>query len=222
MKKISAILPILAFFVASAALAHVSVKPAQVGVGAFQTFTVSVPSEKPVPTVGLRVIIPAGLEHISPTVKPGWTINLVHGEETTETSEPGHEAEEVVKEIVWTGGSIPAEFRDEFTFSAKVPASETSIVWKAYQTYRDGSVVGWEIAPGEEQPKKADGTSDFSAKGPASVTKVVNDLQPTQNQQQQQQTPAKTKNTDALVVSMVAVVLSVLAIYIAKRKPSGA
>jgi uncharacterized protein YcnI len=221
MKKIVAILPILALFVATAASAHVSVKPAQVGIGAFQTFTVSVPTEKDVPTVGVRLVVPEGLEHVSPTVKPGWTINLVHGAGTAQSTEPGHAAEEVVKEIVWTAGSIPAHFRDEFTFSAKVPASETNIVWKAYQTYRDGSVVGWELAPGEEQPKKADGTSDYSTKGPASVTKVINDLQPAQNNQQEQ-TPAKTKNTDALVVSMVSVVLSVLAIYIAKRKPSGA
>lgn len=219
MKKIAVILPMLALFVANITLAHVSVKPAQVGVGAFQTFTISVPTEQDVPTVGLRLVLPEGLEHVSPTVKPGWNINLVSGTSTVETSEPGHTSEEVVKEIIWTGGSIPAHFRDEFTFSAKVPASETSLLWKAYQTYRGGAVVAWELAPNEQQPKKADGASDFSSKGPASVTKIVNDLQPAQNNQQQQ-TPAKTKDTDALVVSMVAVVLSVLAIYIAKRKPS--
>jgi uncharacterized protein YcnI len=217
MKKIAAILPVLALFVASLASAHVSVKPAQVGVGAFQTFTVSVPTEQDVPTVGLRLVVPEGLEHVSPTVKPGWNIQLVHGEAAPST-EPGHEAEEVVKEIVWTGGSIPAHFRDEFTFSAKVPAAETSLSWKAYQTYRGGAVVAWELGPNETQPKKADGSSDFSSKGPASVTKVVNDLQPAQNQQQQEQESGKAKNTDSLVVSMIAVVLSVLAVYLAKRR----
>jgi uncharacterized protein YcnI len=185
------------------------VKPAQVGVGAYQTYVVSVPTEKDIPTVSVRLLVPAGLEHVSPTVKPGWTVKLVHGEPIA-AEEPGEEAEAAVTEIIWTG-SIPAEFRDEFTFSAKAPTTETNITWKAYQTYRDGSVVNWDLAPGEEEKENADG----SESGPASITKIVNDLQPAP---QQPQMPSKTKNTDALVVSMVAVVLSVLAIYMARRR----
>lgn len=205
MKKAAAILPLLAFFVATYASAHVSVKPAQVGVGAFQTFTVSVPSEKPIATTKVRLVLPEGLHHVSPTVKPGWNISLVKiGED--------------VKEIVWANGNIPAEFRDEFTFSVQVPSEATEITWKAYQTYRDGSVVAWAIGTGEQQPKNADGTNDYSSSGPASVTKVVNDLTPAQPAQAA--TPSKTgKSTtsDALLVSMLAVVLSVFAIYKARR-----
>lgn len=207
MKKVAAILPILALFVASFAQAHVSVKPGQVGVGAFQTFSVSVPSEKPIATTNVRLELPEGLHNVSPTVKPGWTINLVKdGEDVTE--------------IVWSGGSIPGEFRDEFTFSAQVPTVETTITWKAYQTYRDGSVVAWAVGAGEEQPKKADGTNDYSSSGPASTTKVVNDLAVTPVNQQPvaSQQAGKTTTNDALLVSMIAVVLSVFAIYVAKRK----
>lgn len=207
MKKIAAILPLLALFVATAAQAHVTVKPAQVGVGAFQTFTVSVPSEKPIPTTAVRLVLPEGLHHVSPTVKPGWTINLV---------KDGDE----VKEIVWTGGSIPAEFRDEFTFSSQVPSEEGTVMWKAYQTYRDGSVVAWELGSGDQQPKKADGTNDYSSSGPASTTKIVNDLdaKPAAPQQQTAMTEGNTKSSDSLLVSMIAVILSVFAIYLAKRK----
>lgn len=203
MKKIIAILPILALFVASNASAHVSVSPKEVGVGKYQTYSVSVPSEKDISTTGLRLVIPAGLESVSPTVKPGWTINTVTGEN------------DAITEIRWTGGNIPGHFRDDFTFSAKAPAKETTLYWKAYQTYRDGTVVAWELLPTQEQPKGADGAPDFSASGPASSTAIINDLKPAANTENPTQTAAK--NTDALVISMIAVVVSVFAVYMAKR-----
>jgi uncharacterized protein YcnI len=218
MKKIAAILPMFALLVAGVASAHVTVKPAQVGIGAFQTFTVSVPSEKSIATTSVRLVLPEGLEHVSPTVKPGWNIALVHGEAVTESTESEHESEPVVKEIVWTGGSIPGEYRDEFSFSAKVPATETSLSWKAYQTYKDGSLVSWDLAAGEQMKENPDG-SEF---GPASITKVVNDLQPAQQQGQMKNTDMgkQRKYDDSLFVSMIAVILSVFAIYLASRKPS--
>jgi hypothetical protein len=61
-------------------------------------------------------------------------------------SEDGDEKVERVSEISWTGGNIPAGQRDEFLFSAQAPASSTTIPWKAYQTYADGSVVAWDAS----------------------------------------------------------------------------
>ena len=219
-RKVAAILPVLALIVAGTASAHVTVRPDSVGVGKFQTFNISVPTEQDQPTVGLRLVVPGGLEHVSPTVKPGWSARLVEEEAEGEGTESGeHSDEMVVKEIVWSGGSIPAHFRDDFTFSARVPANETVLVWKAYQTYKDGSVVAWELTPDQAQPKNEAGESDFSEFGPASQTKVVDDLK-------QQATPDETKNadkattksTDALTVSMVAVVISVLALYFSRKR----
>jgi uncharacterized protein YcnI len=203
MKKMLAFLPLLALLVATTASAHVTVKPGEVGVGSFQTFTVSVPSEKDLPTTSVRLVVPEGMEHVSPTVKPGWNIKLV--------SEGEGDHGNVVKEVVWSGGSIPAQYRDDFTFSAKVPGTAQSVVWKAYQTYRDGSVVAWELGPNDMQPKKADGTSDFSAKGPASVTKVIDDLSA-------KPAVAPKKYDDSLFLAMIAVVISVYAVYRARRK----
>src|SRR5687768_3143391 len=60
--------------VASPASAHVTVKPAEVLTASFQTFTVSVPNEKDEPAIEVRVLIPPGLQHVMPTVKPGWNI----------------------------------------------------------------------------------------------------------------------------------------------------
>ncbi|MBV9159435.1 MAG: YcnI family protein [Candidatus Kaiserbacteria bacterium] len=146
------------------ASAHVVVKPSSVGVASFQTFTMGVPSEKPLATVALRLVMPAGLQYVSPTVKPGWKI-------TMKKDSAGN-----VTEIDWTGGRIPAGERDDFTFSAKAPPTETSLSWKAYQTYADGSIVNWDNDPAAKQPTDASGNMDFSKVGPYSVTSVVNDV----------------------------------------------
>jgi uncharacterized protein YcnI len=139
--------------------AHIVVKPNTVGVGAFQTFTVGVPVEKDIPTIGIRLLIPEGLKYVSPNVKPGWRINVVKEGEGEGTK---------VTEITWSGGTIPVGQRDDFVFSAQVPSIVTSLNWKAYQTYSDGSVVSWDqdpstITPGEES-------------NPYSVTIIENDL----------------------------------------------
>ena len=144
----------------AAAFAHVVVQPSQVGVGKTQVFAISVPTEKDVPTIGVRIVLPSGLQEVAPTVKAGWQIQ-------TKTSGTGNNAE--VSEIDWTGGSIPPGQRDEFSFSAQVPGQPTTLQWKAYQTYQDGSIVSWDQTP--------NGSDDASGdSGPYSTTQVINDL----------------------------------------------
>ncbi|MBP7846106.1 MAG: YcnI family protein [Candidatus Pacebacteria bacterium] len=155
-------------------LAHVTVKPAQVGVAVYQTFTAGVPNEKDIPTTGLRVVIPEGMTSIMPVVKPGWTIS-------TKTVKVGET--EKVSEIIWSGGSIPVGQRDEFSFSAKSPASEATVQWKAYQTYSNGVIVAWDQSPEElkkTEEAKASSSGEHKeeehATGPYSETKIINDL----------------------------------------------
>lgn len=159
--------------------AHVVVRPNEVGVGAFQTFTVGVPVEKDVPTVGLRLVIPEGVGHVTPNVKQGWTIEIKTEAEGMKGDilNTGEEAPRRVSEIIWTGGFIPAGQRDEFLFSAQVPAEETTIAWKAYQTYEDGEVVAWDTDPKTISEETEDKEGDHAAKQPYSETKIVNDLQ---------------------------------------------
>lgn len=182
------------FLTASATVtsAHVSVKPAEVGVGAFQNFTVSVPVEKDNPTVGVRLWIPEGLHNVTPNVKPGWKIEI---------KKDGIGEDAVVTEIKWTGGIIPSGQRDEFVFSAQAPSSETTLKWMAYQTYQDGSIVEWIHEP------SANHEDDSSH--PYSQTKVVNDLS-----QKTMAAPAMESNKDQLNQWMpyIAFVLSVVAI----------
>ncbi len=188
--------------------AHVVVKPNTVGVAAFQTFTVGVPNEKATPTTQVRLVIPEGLHHVSPNVKPGWKIEI------KKTTAEGS-SEERVSEIIWSGGSIPVGQRDDFAFSAQAPAQEGSIQWKAYQTYGDGVTVAWDASK-ESQPKNADGSPDFSTVGPYSETTVKNDLAAAANPgHPNAQEPAMVQTAESAPKSNRAETFSIIALVLA-------
>ena len=157
-KKIISISTIILVLLAPiTASAHVVVKPAEVKPGSFERFAVGVPVEKEIPTIALRLVIPEGLNYVTPYVKTGWNI------ETKKTF--GEKAN--VTEISWTGGNIPAGQKDEFIFSAQVPSTETSLKWKGYQTYSDGGVVNWDMEPATDTKKDDDNPTPYS------ITKVI-------------------------------------------------
>ncbi len=188
---IASIFPVVAF-------AHVVVKPGEVTTASYQTFSVNVPNEKDIPTVGVKVLIPENVASVTPTKKMGWKI-------TTETED------DVVTAIVWSGGEIADGLRDEFTFSAKTPEVAGVIKWKAYQTYSDGTVVAWD----QEESDEGHEHSGDEAAGPLSITDVV-------------VSPEVEAGTDtvriqataerAQYVAVVAIVLALIAVFIATRK----
>lgn len=190
---------------ASQALAHTTVKPASVGIGKFQTFTVSAPSEKPIATVGVRLVLPEGLNHVSPNVKLGWKV------EVKKTVVGG---EEKAVEINWTGGSIPAEMRDEFNLSAQAPSKPTTLAWKAYQTYADGSVVAWDQDPTVTQ----DNENDFSTMGPYSRTEIIDDLSVATAVSSEDEVNPKVSPMVALAFSVLSLVVSLAALKKAGKR----
>jgi uncharacterized protein YcnI len=121
------------------ALAHVVVSPEVVTAGDYETLTVSVPTEKEIPTTKIRVEVPEGflLSGVQPV--PGWE----------------HSFEEdggVVRAVTFTGGEIrPREFQ-QFLVQAQAPEKPGEYPWKAIQTYKDGSVVEWVGPPDSEEP----------------------------------------------------------------------
>jgi uncharacterized protein YcnI len=212
-KKITAIsvsVSALAFCLSGIASAHVAVKPGEVLTGAFQTFTVGVPVEKDIATTSVKLEVPKGLGHVTPTVKPGWTIQ-VEKEGTGEAA--------VVRSITWSGNEIGAGYRDDFTFSARTPDQPVDLQWKAYQTYADGSVVQWRLTE-DKQPKNADGSPDFTNSGPFSVTKVLGEsAQDTATKHAHHNAhDAQNAANRALYAGMGGIVLGFAAIFFATRK----
>lgn len=181
--------------------AHVVVKPSEVTTAAFQTFTVGVPNEKDMLTTTVKLEMPAGLEHVSPTQKPGWEINIERAEDTA------------VNAITWSGGEIGVGLRDDFTFSAKVPGEATELQWKAYQTYADGTVVAWD--QGDTDSSHSGGDS-----GPFSVTNVVAESAQEQAVEDADQSAADAEKTArrALYVAIAGVVVGLIGIALSTRK----
>jgi uncharacterized protein YcnI len=125
--------------VSASAWAHVVVSPEKVVAGDYETLTVSVPTEKEIPTTKIRVEVPEGflLSGVQPV--PGWE----------------HSFEEdggVVRAVTFSGGEIgPREFQ-QFLLQAQAPEKPGEYPWKAFQTYEDGSVVEWTGPPDSEEP----------------------------------------------------------------------
>lgn len=174
----------------SYAFAHVTVKPAQTTPATYQVFSVAVPNEKNIPTIQVRLLIPENVESVTPNIKSGWTTK-------TTTTTDGK-----VTELIWSKGIIPEGFRDEFVFSAKTGIKEESIIWKAYQTYSDGTVVAWDANPHEEDTH-GQTSEEESTSGPYSETKVV--------------ASTSTHNDSLFAISLFAMLIALYSLYIATK-----
>lgn len=123
--------------------AHVTVLPKEVTQGTYEKFAVRVPTEKDVPTVKVEVKFPVNDVSISRfEPKPGWKYEVTK------------DANGTINGVIWTAegeGLSPTEF-GEFYMQGKVSDQAARIVWKAYQTYKDGSVVEWVGAEGSDKP----------------------------------------------------------------------
>ncbi|WP_238594630.1 YcnI family copper-binding membrane protein [Caenibacillus caldisaponilyticus] len=145
MKKWLTIIPALfaaAFLFAGVASAHVTVSPNQVPADSYQKFTVKVPTEKNVPTVKVKVEIPKDVDIASFEPVPGWKYQVEK------------DANGKITSVTWTAegqGLLPEQF-GEFNMMGKVAANAKSLAWKAYQTYKDGSVVKWIGPEGSDYP----------------------------------------------------------------------
>jgi len=136
---------------ASVASAHVTVQPQEVARGSYEVFTVRVPSEtKDTHTVEVRVAVPDGVNITRTEPKPGWTTELEREDNR-------------IVSVAWKAegeGLADTEFA-EFRMQGRVADDATELVWRAYQTYADGSLAEWIGAPDTGSPM------------PASLTKVV-------------------------------------------------
>ena len=191
----------------STAMAHVTVKPSEALTASYQTFLVSVPNEKSIPTTSIKVVIPSGVQSVTPTQKAGWQV-------TTDKTGTGEDA--TVTAITWSGGTINQGTRDEFSFSAKLPDQATELQWKAYQTYSDGTVVSWDKAGSDDRSHD----SEDENSGPLSVTNVVTETGATAtvNAANQAATDAKKTANWALYTGIAGVAIGLIAVFLATRK----
>src|SRR4028118_41054 len=98
--------------------AHVVVSPEEVTAGDYETLTVSVPTEREIPTTEIRVEVPEGflLSGVQPV--PGWE----------------HAFEEdrgVVTALTFSGGEIRSREFQQFLVQAQAPEKPGEYLWEA-------------------------------------------------------------------------------------------
>ena len=134
---------IASMLLAGIASAHVNVYPKETTQGTYEVFTVRVPSEKESATTKVEVKFPLDSVAISRfEPKAGWKYDIAKDS-----------AGKIIG-VTWTatGEGLGSTEFGEFRMQGKVADAATQIVWKAYQTYKDGTVVEWVGANGSDKP----------------------------------------------------------------------
>jgi periplasmic copper chaperone A len=152
---------VVALGAGSPAAAHVTVQGPGATQGGFAKITFRVPTEEAVPTTRVQIVFPTDAPLSSVRTKPhaGWTAVVAKAPAARPFMVFGEEQTEQVASVTFTAaagvGIKPGEF-DEFEISAGPLPEVDTMVFKALQTYADGTVVRWieEAVEGAAEPEK--------------------------------------------------------------------
>jgi len=135
------------FLVQPVASAHVTVTPNTAAPGGYARMAFNVPNERPeASTVKLEVLLPTEhpLASVSVQPVPGWTSTAQKQKLPAPVQVEGGQVTEAVTSIVWEGGQIrPGQFEQFQVSLGRLPTGVGELVFKALQTYSDGTVVRW-------------------------------------------------------------------------------
>jgi len=190
---------------AGAASAHVSVFPKEAVQGSYEKFAVRVPTEKDIPTVKVEVKFPLDAVSVSRfEPKADWKYEITK------------DASGKITGVIWTAtgeGLSSTEF-GEFYMTGKVADNASAITWKAYQTYKDGSIVEWVGAEGSDKPASV---TKVTAK-PAGAAADSHGHTAAPAGTEAPQTAAAPQSQVALYTSSAALLISLLTLIIALSK----
>jgi uncharacterized protein YcnI len=160
----------LTLALAAPASAHVTVNPNTAVQGGYAKVTFRVPNESDqATTTKVEINLPADAPFASVSLKPvaGWTMVAEKTKLATPIEAHGGQLTEAVSKITWTAAPAaaikPGEFQ-EFDVSLGPLPRVPQVVFKALQTYSDGTIVRWIDEP------TTDGTEPES---PAPVLKLT-------------------------------------------------
>ena len=158
-----------ALFIATPALAHVTLENRQAAVGSYYKAVFAVPHGcAGSATVKVRVQVPEGVIGIKPMPKPGWNLETVKGKYAAEYELHGSKFLEGVKEVVWSGGKLADDNYDEFVFASFLTTAlkpNTTLYFPVVQECEQGTSRWIEI------PKES--PDDHGSKSPAPGLKLV-------------------------------------------------
>ena len=124
------------------------------------------------PTTGIAVQIPAGVQGAKPMPKPGWMLVVRKEKLAQPYTSHGKQITEDVVEVIWTATgpehALPEAFYDEFVLRVGLPSSAGPLWFKVIQSCKDGDKLG-ENAWNQVPPT---GTSVKGLKSPATLLQV--------------------------------------------------
>lgn len=145
---------LLSAFIATPAIAHITLEQGEAAVGAPYKAVFKVPHGcDGSATVKLTVTIPEGVIAVKPMVKAGWEIATQRGPYARSYSYfHGARFDQGVKEVTWSGGRLPDAYYDEFVLSVFLAGDLTAgqmLYFPAVQTCEQGETRWIETpAPG--------------------------------------------------------------------------
>lgn len=172
---VAGIAAVAVFALAGPASAHVTVNPNTATKGAYTKVSFRVPTESDTAsTTKLQVNLPTDTPIASVSLKPlpGWTAQTVTSKLATPVKTDDGELTEAVSQITWTaakGSEIkPGQFQ-EFDVSLGPLPDTDQVVFKALQTYSDGTIVRWidEPDPSGAEPEHPAPVLNLTAQGAA-------------------------------------------------------
>ncbi len=221
-----------AFLVGGAltASAHVTPDPPTAPKGAGdQVFTFRVPNELPTAnTVKFTLQLPQDhpIASVDVLAMPGWTSTVQTKHLATPITTDDGSFSEVASVITWTGGKIaPGQYGDFEILAQGLPTDTDQLVFKALQGYDNGETVAWiETQPNAEHPAPTvELTAEVPESGATSTTVAASSSSKV--------TAVKvTKSSDSskglaiagLVVGGIGLVVAIVALVLARKRPAGA
>ncbi len=150
---------------ASAAQAHAVLERKQAAPGAAYRGVVQIMHGcNGKPTTRVSVSIPEGLVGAKPMPKPGWTLATTRGPYAKTYATHHGTASEGVTAITWSGGSLPDDQVDEFTFLAQVAGTFEPGATVYVPVQQDCSEGGYSWS---EIPKAGQDAHDLKAAAPS-------------------------------------------------------
>jgi uncharacterized protein YcnI len=212
------------------AAAHVTVSPSSIPQGTDDVIlTFRVPNESATAAVtGLKIQFP--LEHpivlVNPEAGSGWNVSVIKTALPKPVTTDDGTFTSTTSEVDWTGNTIPVGQFGEFNVLAQgIPTGTSQLVFKAIQTYGDGSVVSWIQVPSKDVPSPEHPapvlalTAASGAHSSATTTTAASAAGTTTSTVSGGNNDAAT--IAALILAVCAVLLSLLAVWLGRPRIRG-
>jgi periplasmic copper chaperone A len=221
----------LAFVVldAGAAGAHVTVSPSNLPQGTDDAIlTFRVPNESATASVtGLKIQFP--LSHpivlLNPESGSGWQVNVVKTALPKPVTTDDGTFTSTVSEIDWSGSTIAVGQFGEFNVLAQgIPTGTSQLVFKAIQTYSDGTVVSWIEVPNKAVPDPEHPAPTITLTAPGGAKPAISSASTATSVAAATVSGSSGTNAEsvaALILAAFAVLIALLAVWLGRPRFGG-